>query len=32
MRLAGIGNVHALRGGFEEWVRRGGHVTKGDKP
>jgi 3-mercaptopyruvate sulfurtransferase SseA len=32
MRLAGIDNVHALIGGWAEWVRRGGKVTKGEKP
>jgi len=32
MRLAGITNVHALLGGWDEWLKRRGKVTKGDKP
>jgi rhodanese-related sulfurtransferase len=32
MRKAGIANVHALKGGWDTWLDRGGKVAKGDKP
>jgi rhodanese-related sulfurtransferase len=30
LRKSGIGNVRALVGGYEEWVKRGDAVVKGD--
>lgn len=32
LNKAGITNVRALIGGYEEWVRRGDPVVKGDNP
>ncbi len=32
MRNAGIATVHALKGGWDEWVDRTGKIAKGDKP
>jgi 3-mercaptopyruvate sulfurtransferase SseA len=32
MRHAGITNARALVGGWDEWVKRGGKVSKGEKP
>jgi 3-mercaptopyruvate sulfurtransferase SseA len=31
MRLAGIDHVHALLGGWDEWVKRGGKVETLEK-
>jgi rhodanese-related sulfurtransferase len=31
LKKAGINNVLALIGGYEEWVKRGDPVIKGDK-
>ena len=32
LKKAGIPNVLALVGGYEEWVKRGDPVVKGDSP
>jgi rhodanese-related sulfurtransferase len=32
LKKAGITNVRALIGGYEEWASRGDPVVKGDKP
>ena len=32
LQKAGISNVHALIGGYEEWLKRGDPVVKGDRP
>jgi len=29
LRKAGVANVHALTGGYDEWVRRGEPIVKG---
>jgi rhodanese-related sulfurtransferase len=31
LRKAGVANVRALVGGYEEWVKRGDPIVKGDK-
>jgi rhodanese-related sulfurtransferase len=31
LRKAGVTNVRALVGGYEEWVKRGDPIVKGDK-
>jgi rhodanese-related sulfurtransferase len=31
LRKAGVTNVRALVGGYEEWVKRGDPFVKGDK-
>ena len=32
MRKAGVENVRALIGGYDNWVKNGGKVTAGEKP
>ena len=31
LKRAGVTNVRALVGGYEEWVKRGDPIVKGDK-
>jgi rhodanese-related sulfurtransferase len=31
LRKAGVTNVRALVGGYEEWVKRGDPIVKGDR-
>jgi rhodanese-related sulfurtransferase len=31
LRKAGVSDVRALVGGYEEWVKRGDPIVKGDK-
>jgi len=32
LKKAGITNVRALIGGYEQWLKRGDPIVKGDKP
>ena len=32
LRKAGVTNVHALIGGYEEWAKRGDPIVKGLNP
>jgi len=32
LKKKGISNVRALVGGYEEWLKRGDPIVKGDKP